>query len=362
MSDSVKPDSEKPHAEMTGNMKEHSSSSVSTVGDQHLADIQSRLLQKARDRADSESPKPADDNHVAPVPSTRIGHSSFQSAFGDEQDESESPAAVESETFPSFPPPADAEIEQNTQSSPDENERGVLLRAQVVVTGTERPTTKKKRDASERRESRRVLLRDSQRPQHVKKETSIETDHRTEKLGSARKRSQASRYPNAEDTSLESNVSTTNEMGEEFASVSTEPSQDGEHPVPGVQRSLYRVSILGIILVTAIAASIWVVVAPSAPNASSEPVTGNNLIGEEAYDEEELLSTQITSEPSGAEVVHQGAVIGNTPMEVKQPNYEELYLLRLPGYNSQLVRISPFSSSKIHITLQPSKNTPAPES
>jgi len=61
----------------------------------------------------------------------------------------------------------------------------------------------------------------------------------------------------------------------------------------------------------------------------------------------------VESTPPGAEIVHNGAVIGNTPLKVELPAYEQLYLLRLAGYQPQLVRISPNSTESIRLTLQP---------
>jgi hypothetical protein len=71
--------------------------------------------------------------------------------------------------------------------------------------------------------------------------------------------------------------------------------------------------------------------------------------------------TEVTSNPEGAELIHQGAVVGNTPTKVKRPTYEQIYLLRLPGHESQLLRISPASGEKVHVTLRPSENPASQE-
>ncbi len=64
--------------------------------------------------------------------------------------------------------------------------------------------------------------------------------------------------------------------------------------------------------------------------------------------------TLIATEPSGAELVHDNAVIGNTPLEVVRPTEGEvLYTLRLKGFEPQLVRVTGATHSAIHITLQP---------
>lgn len=66
-------------------------------------------------------------------------------------------------------------------------------------------------------------------------------------------------------------------------------------------------------------------------------------------------STRIESVPAGAELIHEGAVEGNTPIDIERPAYEQLYLLRLEGYRSQLVRIGPRSVSTIRVTLKRSE-------
>ena len=66
-------------------------------------------------------------------------------------------------------------------------------------------------------------------------------------------------------------------------------------------------------------------------------------------------STQIISEPAGAEIVYRGAVVANTPARVPRPGYESDFLVRLKGYESQLVRLGPHSGTSIHIVLEPSR-------
>lgn len=64
--------------------------------------------------------------------------------------------------------------------------------------------------------------------------------------------------------------------------------------------------------------------------------------------------TLISTEPSGAELLVGGAVIGNTPLEVRRPGQgEELYLLRLRGFEPQMVKVSRHSREAMHITLAP---------
>jgi hypothetical protein len=61
--------------------------------------------------------------------------------------------------------------------------------------------------------------------------------------------------------------------------------------------------------------------------------------------------TEIASEPAQAEIVVGGAVIGNTPAQVVRGDTDADYLLRKPGYEPQLVRVTPHSPKLITITL-----------
>lgn len=64
--------------------------------------------------------------------------------------------------------------------------------------------------------------------------------------------------------------------------------------------------------------------------------------------------TLISTEPSGAELLMGGAVIGNTPLEIARPAQgEELYMLRLRGFESQMVKLTAHSRETMHITMQP---------
>lgn len=77
---------------------------------------------------------------------------------------------------------------------------------------------------------------------------------------------------------------------------------------------------------------------PGSPGASQTAAAGRNL-------------TEIVSEPAHAEIVLGGAVIGNTPASVVRGEKDADYLLRKPGYEPQLVRVSPHSPRSITITL-----------
>ena len=68
--------------------------------------------------------------------------------------------------------------------------------------------------------------------------------------------------------------------------------------------------------------------------------------------------TTIATEPSGAELLLGGAVLGNTPVEVTRPRHgDETYFLRMRGFESQLVRVSPHSGSAIRVMLLPASNS-----
>ena len=65
-------------------------------------------------------------------------------------------------------------------------------------------------------------------------------------------------------------------------------------------------------------------------------------------------STVIATEPSGAELMQGGAVLGNTPMEVPRPTagFTE-FSVRMAGFQSETVRLSPQSKEAIRLTLTP---------
>jgi hypothetical protein len=71
--------------------------------------------------------------------------------------------------------------------------------------------------------------------------------------------------------------------------------------------------------------------------------------------------TVIATEPSGAELLLDGAVVGNTPLEVVRPQQgqnEHTYVVRLRGFAQELVRLSPDSQPAIRVTLTPETGVP----
>jgi hypothetical protein len=63
--------------------------------------------------------------------------------------------------------------------------------------------------------------------------------------------------------------------------------------------------------------------------------------------------TELSSEPAGAEVVLNGAVVANTPTRITRTTYEVDYLVRLPGHDAQLIRVGPKSPAQITVRLLP---------
>ncbi|HTU57577.1 MAG TPA: PEGA domain-containing protein, partial [Polyangiales bacterium] len=72
-------------------------------------------------------------------------------------------------------------------------------------------------------------------------------------------------------------------------------------------------------------------------------------------------ATVIATEPSGAELLLDGAVVGNTPLEVVRPprgQGEHTYVLRLRGFTQELVRLNAESQPAIRVTLTPESGVP----
>lgn len=69
-------------------------------------------------------------------------------------------------------------------------------------------------------------------------------------------------------------------------------------------------------------------------------------------------ATEIVTNPPGAEIVLRGALVANSPARIVRPPYESLYLLRLRGYQPQLVALSMHSPDTIRIDLQPIAASP----
>jgi hypothetical protein len=69
-------------------------------------------------------------------------------------------------------------------------------------------------------------------------------------------------------------------------------------------------------------------------------------------------TTEIVTNPPGAEVVSEGTVIGTSPTKIERSLYEQLVLLRKTGYEPTLLRMSISSPPVIQVDLKPSAETP----
>jgi hypothetical protein len=61
----------------------------------------------------------------------------------------------------------------------------------------------------------------------------------------------------------------------------------------------------------------------------------------------------IQTEPSGASLIMDGAIVGRTPAQFPRPESGQRQLeLRLEGYQRQVVRIGADSGDQVHVTLR----------
>jgi len=89
---------------------------------------------------------------------------------------------------------------------------------------------------------------------------------------------------------------------------------------------------------------------PTQPAAPPEPEEGSEPEAEVGASEPFLLA----SEPEGALVLVDGAIIGNTPLEIDRPTEEQLMLeVRRRGYETQTVSLSPGSPERMDVVLEP---------
>jgi hypothetical protein len=71
-------------------------------------------------------------------------------------------------------------------------------------------------------------------------------------------------------------------------------------------------------------------------------------------------TVSIVSEPDGAEVLLDGVMVGNTPVQLPRPaTGTQTVTLRLRGHQESTVQISPQTGDTVSLTLEP---TPAPSS
>lgn len=83
---------------------------------------------------------------------------------------------------------------------------------------------------------------------------------------------------------------------------------------------------------------------PEAPPTAKEPTGGKAT---------ELLAVLVESEPTGATVVMDGAIVGQTPARFPRPESGERSIeLRLEGYGKETVRLTSTSPSQLHVALK----------
>jgi hypothetical protein len=119
-------------------------------------------------------------------------------------------------------------------------------------------------------------------------------------------------------------------------------------------------ALLGVVLI-ALSAGVgwWILEGQTAPPKVATPLP----VGPSAHEATPAARpiTLIATEPTGAELLLDGAVIGNTPLEVARPAQgESLYLIRLRGFEQQMVRITSATHDAMHITLQSVPEPPPP--
>jgi hypothetical protein len=133
---------------------------------------------------------------------------------------------------------------------------------------------------------------------------------------------------------------------------------------PEVERSMSPAArtraVVGLILI-ALSAGVgwWILEGQTAPPKVSTSLQVAPATTTQAATSARPL-TIISTEPNGAELLLNGAVIGNTPLEVERPAQgDAMYTIRFPGFEPQMVRITSTSRDAIQITLVPAPE-PAP--
>ncbi len=91
---------------------------------------------------------------------------------------------------------------------------------------------------------------------------------------------------------------------------------------------------------------------PNAPAAAAASGTARATV---------TATTELTSVPANAEILRAGAIVANTPARIARPSTEADFLVRLDGYEAQLVRIGPTSPEHLTVKLrskEPSADVP----
>ncbi len=136
---------------------------------------------------------------------------------------------------------------------------------------------------------------------------------------------------------------------------------------PEVERTIWPTArtraVVGLVLIAlSVGVGWWILEGQTAPPKLAQPLpatsSGSSSANQPGADSRPI--TLIATEPTGAELLLDNAVIGNTPLEVARPTSgDAMYVIRLRGFEPQMVRITNTTREAIHITLVP-EPTPAP--
>lgn len=133
-----------------------------------------------------------------------------------------------------------------------------------------------------------------------------------------------------------------------------------ERPVPILRPAPTSSGVKWLVVggLVVVSLSIVAIYWPKKPTPVNQPITQPKI---DAFSSRQRLqepvtpkepATEIITNPSGAEVVSEGTVIGTTPTKIERSLYEQLVLLRKAGYEPTLVRISLSSRDVIHVDLK----------
>lgn len=138
------------------------------------------------------------------------------------------------------------------------------------------------------------------------------------------------------------------------------PSYEEDGAEPAAWPTARTRALVGVVLIAlSVGVGWWIFEGQPPPPKVSTPL----VLGPSAPEQTlaTRLTTLIATEPRGAELLLDRAVIGNTPLEVGRPaEGESLYVIRFPGFEEQLVRITSTTRDAIYITLTPAPEAPPP--
>lgn len=389
LADSIKTNSSEREKESPAKSDGKDKGSSSRAEKERFESLQKELLLTARKRAEAASSRPppsvATDEYVPATP-TRIGQPAFRELDSDFTDGETRQDVEQADTVPSFPSPAmsDSKADKSiAESASDAVKKSpqVVVRAEVVVVDVAEQAAPEEGKGPERRETQRVMLRDSSAPAARQEEDPNDIDDPTGPDESTQ--SSDGGYIQSEAIAFDEFTvdgplmtstqdakrqppSSASDIAEVIPGTSfnrdaaPSPRSDAKSEPDAIRlgRSSKRVNrgLAAVALVLVAAAGLFFLHRWEKPSATQQlgQDPGARTTSPESASTDDTPMTQVTSTPTGAELVHQGAVVGNTPTKVKRPTYEQIFLLRHPGYESQLLRISPTSGETLHVTLRPS--------